>query len=80
MNGRRIFIETNQFRRTLPILDRIIVLAPHNARWNYYYALSLHMLKKDMQKALHYYNVALDNGFEEFWVKYNRGSLLYDFG
>lgn len=75
-----IFIETNQFKHTLPILDRFIVLAPNNARWNYYYALSLHMLKKDMQKALHYYNVAFDNGFEEYWIRYNRGMLLRELG
>ncbi|MDQ6862664.1 MAG: tetratricopeptide repeat protein, partial [Thermoproteota archaeon] len=29
---------------------------------------------------LQHYNLALENGFDEFWVKYNRGSLLTQLG
>lgn len=38
------------------------------------------MQDKELKKALHHYNLALDNGFDEYWVKYNRGSLLGDLG
>jgi tetratricopeptide (TPR) repeat protein len=33
-----------------------------------------------LNKALHHYNTALENGYNEFWIKYNRGMLLIEMG
>ena len=34
------------------------------------------MQTTDLQTALDHYDKALQNGFDEFWVKYNRASVL----
>lgn len=72
-------IENNEFEKTKQLKD-LLKKIPSHARMNYLYALSLHLQNKDLKKALHHYNLALDNGFEEYWVKYNRSSLLGDLG
>ncbi|MDR1490875.1 MAG: SPASM domain-containing protein [Desulfovibrio sp.] len=43
----------------------------------YHKAFALHS-QKEHDAALKYYQAALDKGFSEFWVRYNRGSLLLD--
>jgi hypothetical protein len=50
-----------------------------NPRILYLYAYSLH-INGNNEEALKYYSQALENGFSEFWVRYNRGSLLLDMG
>jgi radical SAM protein with 4Fe4S-binding SPASM domain len=50
-----------------------------NAELLYCYAFSLHATG-EMQKAIEYYELSLKSGFAEFWVRYNRGSLLLDLG
>ncbi|MDQ6862358.1 MAG: tetratricopeptide repeat protein [Thermoproteota archaeon] len=75
-----IFIENEHYQDAILILEQLINQEPSNPIWNYLYALSLHQLKKDLDKALRYYNSALENGYDEFWVKYNRGLLLIKMG
>ena len=75
-----IFIENEQYQDAILILEQLLNQDPSNPLWNYLYALSLHQLRKDLTKALHHYNSALDNGYEEFWIKYNRGFLLIEMG
>ncbi len=72
-------IENKEFGKTKQLKD-LLKKIPSHARMNYLYALSLHLQDKELKKALHHYNLALDNGFDEYWVKYNRGSLLGDLG
>jgi len=72
-------IEKNDFDKTKYLKD-LLKREPGHARMNYLYALSLHLQNKDSKKALYHYRVALDNGFDEYWVRYNRGSLLSDLG
>ena len=43
----------------------------------YMLAFSCHMTHKS-EEALIYYQKALEAGFPEFWIKYNRGALLLD--
>jgi FkbM family methyltransferase len=57
-------------------IEQLLSSFPKDAKLNYYYAFCLHMMKVDPDKALRYYSIALENGFDEYWVKYNRGSLL----
>jgi glycosyltransferase involved in cell wall biosynthesis len=45
------------------------------AEWNYLSAFLLHQLQVNTEEALHRYDLALEHGFDEFWVRYNRGSL-----
>lgn len=72
-------IEKNEFEKTKELKD-LLKRIPSHPRMNYLYALSLHLQNKELKKALHHYNLALDNGFDEYWVKYNRSSLLGDLG
>jgi FkbM family methyltransferase len=72
-------IENNDFGKTNH-LKELLKREPGHARLNYLYALSLHLQNKDLKKALYHYRVALDNGFDEYWVRYNRSSLLGDLG
>ena len=48
--------------------------------WNYSSALCLHILGDNLQEALRRYDLAVEQGFDEFWVKYNRGSLYAKLG
>lgn len=76
-----IFNEGQQIENALRILEqRLLISVPADPRWNYFYAYYLHTLRRDLQKALQHYNIALENGFNEFWVKYNRGVLLKELG
>jgi tetratricopeptide (TPR) repeat protein len=75
-----IFIENEQYQDAVLISEQLLNQEPSNPVWNYLYALSLHQLRKDLTKALHHYNSALENGYEEFWIKYNRGLLLIKMG
>ena len=67
-------------------LDRLEVLlthpleGPQQARINYLTAYCLHSSNIDLKRALHNYNLALENGYQEFWVLYNRGALYMELG
>jgi tetratricopeptide (TPR) repeat protein len=74
------FIEHEQYQHAIPILEELLKQELSNPLWNYLYALSLHRLGKHMTKALHHYNYALENGYEEFSIKYNRGLLFTSIG
>ena len=78
----KIFIEKKQYQDAVQLSERLLTEEPPNPLWNYLYALGLHELRGERyaHKALHHYNLALDNGFDEFWVRYNRGSLLAETG
>jgi tetratricopeptide (TPR) repeat protein len=74
------FIENKQYQDAVSILEQLLNQEPINPLWNYLYALSLHQLGKDSAKALIHYNTALEKGYDEFWIKYNRGLLLIEIG
>ena len=42
--------------------------------------MSLHNLQTNLIEALNRYDLALEYGFDEFWVRYNRGSLHAQLG
>ncbi len=76
INKIRYLIDNNEFQKATLLLEEVLKKFPANAELNYLYGFCLHQQKKDLTKALQHYNLALENGFDEFWVKYNRGSLL----
>jgi|GEM_PF-6317146 len=72
--------EEAKYRNVIDIVDKNNLI--RNARYAellYCYAFSLHATG-ETQKAIEYYELSLKSGFAEFWVRYNRGSLLLDLG
>jgi tetratricopeptide (TPR) repeat protein len=57
-------------------IDKLISNKPHDPQMNYYKTFCMQRLGKDLQDAVKHYSIALDNGAEEFWVRYNRGRLF----
>ena len=55
-------------------------LDSENAYLQYYLALSLHHAGKNLNEVLVRYNKAFENGFDSFWIYFNRGSLYYTLG
>jgi tetratricopeptide (TPR) repeat protein len=70
------FIHRNAYDEALRIIDKLISNRPRDAQWNYYKAFCLQCLGRGSQDAVKHYGIALDNGAEEFWVRYNRGKLF----
>lgn len=73
-------IDSSKYREAYEEIKQLLRRYPNDAKLNYYCAFCLHMQKLDLDKALQHYNLALENGFDEYWVKYNRGSLLDELG
>jgi Flp pilus assembly protein TadD len=57
-----------------------VTVLPKDSELNYLFALCLHIQNKDLELAMKHYNLALQYGYDEFWVKYNRGSLYAQLG
>jgi predicted Zn-dependent protease len=53
---------------------------PPDGEWNYLVAFSLHRAGAGPHEALARYERALAGGFDEFWVRYNRGALYTEMG
>ena len=53
---------------------------PEDAEWNYLAAFILQQSQSRLADALSRYNLALKYGFDEFWVRYNRGALHAQMG
>ena len=70
----------NDFASANQLLEEILKLRPDQPLANYLYAFCLHMLGLHIKKAVEHYGKALQYGFDEFWVRYNRGSLYAQFG
>jgi FkbM family methyltransferase len=73
-------IDRSKYQEACEQIEHLLASYPKDSKLNYYYAFCLHMLKVDHDRALRYYNIALQYGFDEYWVKYNRGSLLEHLG
>ena len=75
----RNLINLKRYDQVITHLEEI-PLDSNNPEGHYYFALALHTTGKDYLKALRHYTKALEQGFEPFWVYYNRGSLYYILG
>jgi FkbM family methyltransferase len=58
------------------LLRLLLSRLSNHSQLNYLYAICLHVIGHDLESALNHYNIALEEGFDKFWVKYNRASLL----
>jgi len=66
--------------RAAETLKSLTAIDDRNGHANYLLAFCLHQLRSDDARALFLYDAALRSGFDEFWVRYNRGSLLLALG
>lgn len=76
----RHLVQKQQFDSVLDLMGYLLEQEPHNAEWHYLAGFCLHMTKRDAQKALQHYDLSLQYGFDEFWVRYNRGVLCTQLG
>ncbi|MFN7934181.1 MAG: tetratricopeptide repeat protein [Bryobacteraceae bacterium] len=58
------------------ILQPVVEAHPELAEAHYSYAFSLGISGLDKEKAIQHYTKALDLGYAEFWVRYNRGATF----
>ncbi len=73
-------VQRGEYENVLPIISNLLKLMPYHPELNYFYGFCLHTIRGDFQNALNHYNLALENGFNEFWVKFNRGTLFLQLG
>jgi tetratricopeptide (TPR) repeat protein len=76
----RLLINAKAYREALKMTDALLRQDTDNAHWNYYQAFCLQQIGKDPRQAIKHYSIALDRGFSEFYIRYNRGSLLSRIG
>lgn len=76
----RLLINAKAYTEALKMTDALLRQDTDNAHWNYYQAFCLQQIGKDPRQAIKHYSIALDRGFSEFYIRYNRGSLLSRIG
>ena len=76
----KYFINMKENEKAIPLLKKLVSDFSRDAEYCYYYAFCLHQSNLNTQTALFYYDRALKFGFDEFWVRYNRGHLYMRLG
>ena len=71
----RHFINEKQYEAITPFLKKILEDNSQDAEYHYLYAFCLHLQNQNLELALLHYNQAQNLGFDEFWIRYNRGCL-----
>jgi Flp pilus assembly protein TadD len=73
-------VHARRFREAIVLLEEIQRDGIPDAHADYLLAYCLHNLRNDtsvdLSRACRLYDSALARGFDEFWVRYNKGSLL----
>jgi len=72
----RRWVSEQKYLEAEQLIESILKINSMVPELNYLYAFCIQNQKKDFAKALKHYTISLDSGFDEFWVRYNRG-LLY---
>ncbi|HEX5359047.1 MAG TPA: sulfotransferase domain-containing protein, partial [Candidatus Nitrosotalea sp.] len=81
----RELVHSEKYNEALPHLESLLNSSTPSdkqtlSRIHYLTAVCLHKLQLDYKIALEHYNKALENGFDESWVRYNRGRLYIKLG
>jgi tetratricopeptide (TPR) repeat protein len=76
----RSMVQNKQFENATNYSLRHIKGREKDPEWNYLTAFCLQITNREKEKALEYYNKALSLDYNEFWVRYNRGSLYFRLG
>lgn len=69
----RELMSKGDWEKVIETLIIIMEMTEKNAELSYCYAFSMHQIGNDINSAINFYNLSLENGFDEFWVRYNRG-------
>ena len=72
------FWQAGDFSEAVGFLEPIVLRNPASAVGNYCLAFSYQMSRLSYEKALAHYNKALELGYSEFWVRYNRGGVYLE--
>jgi tetratricopeptide (TPR) repeat protein len=73
------FWQKGQYKEAAAFLEPIVKMAPDLAEGQYSLAFSEALSGND-QQAVEHYTKALQLGYSEFWVKYNRGAAYLALG
>lgn len=76
----RTLVDSGNYSGALVFLTDLLQTEAEDPEWNYLAGYCWHALGGEQDKALRCYDLALQHGFEEFWVRFNRGSLLWSMG
>ncbi|MDF9407903.1 FkbM family methyltransferase [Pelotomaculum isophthalicicum JI] len=76
----RKLIDNSQFNNAELILNKIVQRDENNAEAFYLLAFCMHMNNKGSEDVIKLYNKSLEMGFNEFWIRYNRGSFYFNTG
>jgi ABC-2 type transport system ATP-binding protein len=76
----RRLVDNGDFKSAIACLRPMLKKEPTSGQMNYFFAYCLHQLKIDYGLGLHHYDLALKYGFQEFWVRYARGSMYLQGG
>lgn len=75
-----VMVNKGDFRNAIVQLKLMLEKEPTSGQMNYLFAYCLHQLKIDYDLGLRHYDLALKYGFQEFWVRYARGTLYLQAG
>lgn len=70
----RKYVENKEWDVALPFIKQTLSRA-EDAEMEYLLAFILQSKQEMLDKSLEYYDLALKHGFDEFWIRYNRGQL-----
>lgn len=76
----RDHVNNGRYQDALPLLEAFLDQVPDYAEAHYLLGYCLHSLGNDTVAAVEHYDLALENGFPEFWVRFNRGALWLQIG
>lgn len=75
----RKYIENLEWEKATPLIEQILKNS-EDAEMEYYLAFILQSKREMLDKSLKYYDLAMKHGFDEFWIRYNRGQLYVMLG
>jgi len=76
----RTLSESREWVKVVELSEKMALKGVVDGELYYFHAFALHALRSDKDKSLCLYTLALNCGFDPFWVLYNRGCLYCDRG
>lgn len=76
----KALLDSNMVLEASRVLRAIVALHPVHAEAQYLLGFALTVLNSNKDEAEQAYDKAMELGFDEFWVRYMRGSLYFNSG
>ena len=76
----RDLVSSGKYAQALPLCEAAAKKYPKNAEAKYLEAYCLQMTNQRLDEAVALYDQAEKQGFDKFWVSYNRGLLYFSMG